>query len=155
MIGYNGPRELTRRPGDAGFDLYAGPSMGDKVIIAPGDIAKVNTEMRVIIPEGYGGFIWERSGYPYRGTTIAIRGGVIDHGYTGEIILLIQNTGNYGVKLDTSKALAQLVIMPIYNGGTARLLPSAFSEAAAYRLGSWRGERGFGSTDGEEQDAKN
>lgn len=67
---------------DAGWDLY---SIED-VNIGP-TVVKIRTGIAMSIPKGYVGLIWDRSGISSHG--LKVHGGVIDSGYTGEIIVCI------------------------------------------------------------------
>jgi dUTPase len=101
-----------------------------------------------MIPEGYAGIIKERSGFPYRGINIAVRGGVIDCGYTGEIVVLLSNSSNSIITLDGNKAVAQMVIVAIHEDVELRVSQNFF-DAKVFALTEerQRGENGFGSSD--------
>jgi dTMP kinase len=71
--------------GDAGLDLYA----DDNYTLYPGDITGIKTNIKMQIPKGYVGLIWDKSGLASLG--IHTLGGVIDSNYRGEIIILIKN----------------------------------------------------------------
>src|SRR5665811_484444 len=76
-------------PGDAGVDLYA----VEDVVFPPGEQERVHTGLAVEIPEGYVGFIWDKSSISFN-TGLKIMGGVIDSGYRGEIIMNFLNTSD-------------------------------------------------------------
>ena len=44
--------------GDAGMDLFS----SEAAVILPNDKASVRTGIRMAIPNGYAGFIWDKSG---------------------------------------------------------------------------------------------
>jgi len=71
--------------GDAGYDLYA----NDYYSIAPYGQALVSTGIKLAIPKGQVGLIWDKSGLAAEG--IKTMGGVIDSGYRGEIKIVIKN----------------------------------------------------------------
>lgn len=71
--------------GDLGYDLYALESCQ----VFPGCMVKMRTGIGIEFPYPYGGIILDRSSMASK--RIAITGGVIDHEYTGEISVLINN----------------------------------------------------------------
>ena len=131
---------------DAGYDLFADrQSYPDGTIYwEPWEVASITTTLRVAIPRGYVGRVSERSGFPSRGMALAIRGGVIDSGYHGEVIIFAQNVSPNPMSIPVEKAIAQLVVHPIYGG---RILRMPRWEFNARVEASARGEDGFGSSD--------
>lgn len=75
---------------DLGFDLFALETAG----IQPGQTVAVKTGIAVAFPDGWGGIVKARSSQGKAGVNVL--GGVIDHGYRGEIIVLIHNTNAPG-----------------------------------------------------------
>jgi dUTP pyrophosphatase len=121
-----------RHPGDAGLDLFpAGNQYACNCALA------VRTGVAVEVPAGHVGLICGRSGLASRGVTI--RGGVIDHGYSGEVVVLLHADGELHVT--PGQAIAQLLIVPI-----ATPTPEWAEELTPTPRGG-RGEAGFGSTD--------
>ena len=124
---------LPRRanPTDAGADLM---SVHD-LEIYPGEQKLVSTGVALKIPEGYAGFVFNRSSQGKKGITMPHSVGVIDADYRGEIKVLLKNIGDDPYKIQRGDRIAQLVIMPV-------LLPQ-FTDI-------WndteRGTGGFGST---------
>ena len=116
---------------DAGADLMS----KEDLEIYPGDQKLVGTGVATKIPEGYAGFVFNRSSQGKRGITIPHSVGVIDADYRGEIKVLLKNISEDIYKIKRGDRIAQLVIMPV-------LLP-VFVDA-------WndteRGTGGFGST---------
>ena len=79
--------------GSAGADLHA--CIDKDVIIRTGDTVKIPTGIAMAIPEGYGGFIFARSGLATKkGLAPANKVGVIDSDYRGEIIVALHNHSN-------------------------------------------------------------
>lgn len=118
-------------PHDAGWDLSA----TEEVTVGVGEVAKVKTGIAVAITEGYAGRIAERSGLGSKG--IAIRGGEIDAGYRGELIVLMHNLGLTPFHVTPGMRIAQLVIYQVVLDEFEEVdsLPDAV-----------RGDRGFGSS---------
>lgn len=96
-----------KRNSDAGFDLYCMNSAE----MYPNATYMLDTGVAVEIPEGYVGFIKERSGLGCEG--IQVLGGVIDEGYIGEIKVLLLNNAASPKKIKVGDRIAQLVILPI------------------------------------------
>ena len=116
---------------DAGADLFSYESCE----IYPGEQKLVDTGIAIKIPEGYGGFIFNRSSQGKKGITIPHSVGVIDADYRGNLKVLLKNIGEDPHTIEAGDRIAQLVIMPV--------LLVAFKDI-------WndtqRGTGGFGST---------
>jgi len=124
-------------PTDAGADLFAWLPEGEYpcIEIYPGEQKLVDTGIAIKIPEGYGGFIFNRSSQGKRGITIPHSVGVIDSDYRGNLKVLLKNISEDPYKIEHGDRIAQLVIMPV-------LLPEfkdIWNDTA-------RGAGGFGST---------
>lgn len=96
----------------------------------------IDTGVAVKIPEGYAGFVFNRSSQGKLGISIPHSVGVIDSDYRGNIkVLLRNNNTEEAFHIEKYDRIAQLVIMPV--------LLVDFVDA-------WndtdRGEGGFGST---------
>lgn len=118
--------------GDAGLDLYA---MKDTTI-ASGARAMVPTGIAVVIPKGYVGLVWDKSGLSMR-NGLKTLGGVIDSGYRGEIMVGIANISNEEYTIEKGHKVAQLLIQKV---------ECVDVEEVAELDDTARGERGFGST---------
>lgn len=94
-------------PGDAGYDLYA----DDYYSIMPYGQALVSTGIKLAIPEGYVGLIWDKSGLANEGITTM--GGVIDSGYRGEIKIIIKNLSEDIFNISAGHKIAQILIQPV------------------------------------------
>ena len=116
---------------DAGADLMS----TEDLEIYPGEQKLVGTGVAVKIPEGYAGFIFNRSSQGKKGITIPHSVGVIDADYRGEIKVILKNIGEDPYKIERGDRIAQLVIMPV-------LLP----EFTDIWNDTQRGTGGFGST---------
>lgn len=123
--------------GDAGYDLYA----FNQCTIKPGETVKVSTGIVLEIPEGYYMEIVPRSGYSYK-TFLRIPNspGIIDSGYRGEILVLMNNISNDPFSIYTinrGDKIAQMIL---------RKLENYELEEAEELAESERSERGFGSS---------
>lgn len=123
--------------GDAGMDLC---SMGD-VTLRPGESALVGSGIAVQLPRGFAGFVHARSGLGTKGLVIRHSTGIIDSGYTGEIMLALFNnnpiTSNVTFHIHRGDRVAQLVVQHV---------AQALMVEADTLDETERGVRGFGST---------
>lgn len=120
--------------GDAGFGLY----VGERLILASGERASINTGYKMEIPEGCVGIIYERSGLSFKHGIITY-GNVIDSGYRGEIHVGVMNLGKEDYVFEPGNKVAQMIIHSYEE--------VKFKEVSDGELSvSDRGERGFGST---------
>lgn len=122
--------------GDAGLDLY---STEDEPVV-PGAITTIRTGIAVGIPYGHVGLIRPRSGLAAR-HGIDTLAGVIDHGYTGEVQVVLATHSPIGRWIKAGERVAQLLVVPI-----AYATPQVVDALP----GSARGNGGFGSTDRKE-----
>jgi len=131
----NGPLRATNAA--AGFDLFADRNSAMAIAMPAFSRLVFDTGVKMAIPEGYAGFIWPRSGLAVK-HGIQVLGGLIDSDYRGEIKVCLYNGSGSTVYIDTSRAIAQIVIQrhetPVFR------LVSELPDSA-------RGEGRFGSTD--------
>jgi dUTP pyrophosphatase len=125
---------MRAHPADAGLDLWATEPVGK---ILPGQVREIPTGVHVAIPPGYVGRIEGRSGMARKG--LVTHQGIIDSGYTGEIVVVMYNNGLNHVTPEPGRAVAQLVIYPCLLA-----TPLVMGDLPA----TARGAGGFGSTDG-------
>lgn len=117
-------------PGDAGWDLYADDVVG---IDAWGSLL-VPTGISVAIPYGWCGLVRDRSSVALKHFCV-VKAGVIDHGFTGEIKVLLHNPSPKTQWFNKGDRIAQMLILP-----EVKLVEvDSFEETA-------RGDGSFGST---------
>jgi len=117
--------------GDAGLDLF---SCADYVLGA-GEVKAIQTGIKVAIPRGYVGLIWDKSGISLKG--VHKLAGVVDAGYRGEVQVVMINLGNAPYEIKKGMKIAQMLVQPI----------SEVEVIEAEDLDdTLRGEDGFGST---------
>lgn len=140
-----GARPLERgTPHSAGLDIGAllDPDTGHndyEVILPPGARLAVPTGIYVSIPEGHYGRVAPRSGLAFK-HGIDVLAGVIDSDYTGEVKVILLNTGANPVTISNQERIAQLIIEKIS-------MPEVEEVLGKCDLGSTvRGDGGFGST---------
>ena len=120
----------------AGADLFA--ATDSPVTVMPGETVWIPTGIAMEIPEGYGGFVYARSGLGIKkGLAPANKVGVIDSDYRGEIRVGLLNHSAEPQTLAAGERVAQLVIAPFLHG--------EFEETDSLS-DTVRGEGGFGST---------
>lgn len=116
----------------AGLDISA----IEDVVIQPGQRAVVRTGLAVAIPEGYYGRLAPRSGLATR-HGLDVLAGVIDADYRGEILCLLNNTGEETIRLPAQSKICQLILEKIIT--PVAVWADDISETE-------RGSGGFGST---------
>jgi len=119
--------------GDAGMDLY---SAEESYVLKPGKRKDFATGIKMEIPEGYAGLIWDKSGLAIK-YGIKTMAGVIDSTYRGEIAVVLINLGNKDYEVKKNAKIAQILIQKVEQGEI---------EEIGDLDGTRRGERGFGST---------
>ena len=121
----------------AGADLYA-LTENKTVTIEPYKTYLVHTGIAIQIPNGFGGFIFARSGLATKkGLAPANKVGVIDSDYRGEIMVPLYNHSGETKTIENGERIAQIVFMPYEKAGFIEVLDLEDSE---------RDKGGFGST---------
>lgn len=122
--------------GSAAADLYA--CIDEEVIVPAGKSTVIPVGIAIAVPEGYGAFIFARSGLGIK-HGIAPRNcvGVIDSDYRGEICVGLQNSSDEDYVIKPNDRIAQMAIMPVMPA--EYVLCDELSDTE-------RGEGGFGST---------
>lgn len=122
--------------GSAAADLYA--CIDEEVTVFAGKSTVIPVGIAIAVPEGYGAFIFARSGLGIK-HGIAPRNcvGVIDSDYRGEICVGLQNSSDEDYVIKPNDRIAQMAIMPVMPA--KYVLCDELSDTE-------RGEGGFGST---------
>lgn len=95
---------------DAGTDL----AVSHFVSIPYGEHRVCHTGVHVAIPRGHVGLLFVRSSTGIRKNLVLSNGtGVIDAGYTGEIVVSLHNTGRRLQVIEPGQYVVQLVVVPI------------------------------------------
>ena len=89
---------------DAAFDLYAIEDMN----IPAGGTDIVHTGISIEIEEGYFGKIESRSSLAKKG--VFCTAGVIDSGYRGEVMIVVNNIGSSDYQITVGNRIAQMII---------------------------------------------
>jgi dUTP pyrophosphatase len=119
-------------PGDAGLDLYS----AENFVLKPGKRHAFETGIKMEVPDGYAGLIWDKSGLA-KNSGIKTMAGVLDSGYRGEIKIVLVNLSNQDFKVEDSQKIAQILFQKIERPEIEIVDSLSKSE---------RGEGGFGST---------
>ncbi len=94
-------------PNDAAYDLYA----NDHYSIVPYGQALISTGIKLKIPKGQVGLIWDKSSLANSGITSM--GGVIDSDYRGEIKVIIKNLSEEIFNIVPGQKIAQIIIQKV------------------------------------------
>ncbi len=119
------------REGDAAFDLFSTEYRS----LAPYEQASIPTGIRLEIPAGHVGLIWDKSGLASEG--MKTMGGVIDPNYRGEVKVVMKNLGEDIYHIVPGQKIAQIIIQPA---------PQFPVEEGEIGTDTDRGEQGFGSS---------
>lgn len=120
------------KAGDAGMDLYS----AEDLILGAGERRAVRTGIKMEIPDGYVGLIWDRSGMAFN-NGIKTMAGVVDSGYRGEVKVVLMNLSKEDFEIKKGYKIAQMIIQKF---------ESPEIEITDSLSDSQRGDNGFGST---------
>lgn len=127
------------RDEDLGIDFYHYDRRMLAFTLKPHVVYQLPTGIIMAMDEGYGMILKERSSLGSKG--IALRAGVIDSGYRGEVIICLENTTDNDINIDLTKAIAQGVLIP-----NPKKVIEEYKIEEINAIGSERGVGGFGST---------
>ncbi len=118
--------------GDLGYDLFS----LEAVTLHAGTVTKVRTGIACNFPSGYGALVRDRSSMATKHSVFVVAG-VIDEGYTGEILVAMYNPDNYDKYFSKGDKIAQMILTPVIT----------FPVEEVHDLANTaRGTGGFGST---------
>lgn len=121
-------------PGDAGLDLYS----IERKTIQPGESTSIRTGITIQLPPNTEAQVRPRSGLALNyAVTVLNSPGTIDHGYRGEVKVILINHGKAPFEVEEGMKIAQMVIQSVL---TVEIIQ--VDELSETR----RGEGGFGST---------
>lgn len=130
------PLPCYATPGSAGMDIRA--AIKEDVLLKPGVVELIPTNISVEIPAGYEIQVRPRSGLAANHSIGLLNSpGTIDSDYRGEVKIIMMNFGKEDFKISRGDRIAQLIVSKIY---TAKI------EEAKDLNSSHRGEGGFGHT---------
>jgi dUTP pyrophosphatase len=117
--------------GDAGLDLFSSIDC----VLKKGEVKPIPAGIKMAIPEGYVGLVWDKSGISLQG--VHRLAGVVDSGYRGEVRVVMVNLGEKPFVVEKGMKIAQLLIQPVIE---LKVMEVETLEETS------RGENGFGST---------
>lgn len=98
-------------PGAIGYDLSADLEHEDSfIVIEPGFRELVPTNVGVNMPEGYFGYVGERSGLGLK-QGVQLLGRIVDPSYRGPIGIIMRNSGQVAIKIEHGMRIAQLILI--------------------------------------------
>lgn len=92
---------------DAGLDLFS----ADYYSILPGERAIIRTGIKIAIPDGYAGLIWDKGGIAKNG--VHSMAGVVDTGFRGELTVNLINLSQDIYNIAPGQKVAQIIIQKI------------------------------------------
>ncbi|PIN86849.1 dUTP diphosphatase [Candidatus Woesearchaeota archaeon CG10_big_fil_rev_8_21_14_0_10_44_13] len=121
------------KKGDAAIDL----SSCEELVLKAGEKRLVRTGISLAIPEGFAGFVWDRSGLAANHSVHSIAG-VVDSGYRGEVKVVLINLSKEDFRIEKGMRIAQMAIQPVSSVDV--------EEVRELDNDTERGKGGFGST---------
>ena len=118
--------------GDAGLDLCS----AEDVVLEPMQRRVISTGIKVALPKGYVGLIWDRSGLASR-SSLHCLAGVVDSSYRGEVGVVMINLGKQPFKIEKNMRIAQFLVQPVIRAEISPVDRLPDTE---------RNAKGFGST---------
>ena len=121
-------------PGDAGLDLFS----VEETVIQPGESKLIGTGIMIELPENTEAQIRPRSGLALKNQiTVLNSPGTIDHGYRGQVGVILINHGTKPFTVESGMKIAQMVSAPVMSVKVVDTKDLTETK---------RGEGGFGST---------
>ncbi|MFH1781475.1 MAG: dUTP diphosphatase [Patescibacteria group bacterium] len=119
-------------PGDAGMDIF----VNEEYTLKPGERYLFSTGIKIAVPEGHVGLVWDKSGLAVK-QGLKTMAGVVDEGYRGELKILVINLDEEAIKVEKHSKVAQMLIQK---------KETVEVEEVEELNETDRGEGGFGST---------
>lgn len=139
-VTYTGREPRKAHDLDAAYDLTASINMPR--VINPSRSETIPLGVRMMVPDGHVALVVPRSGLAFRhGITLLNSPGVIDPGYTGEVMARLVNLGDKPYTVAPGDRVAQLLLVKCKQAEWEWREDEYFDAA-----GSARGDGGFGST---------
>ena len=135
LISSNGKIPSQKHVSDIGYDISA----SDNVTLKSNEVTLVSTGIAINLPQQCAGFVLPRSGLSTKHKITLINSpGLIDPGYTGELLVPLINHGDVNYEIKVGDRIAQLVL--INTNSVNFKVVDALPETD-------RSSGGFGSTD--------
>ena len=108
LISSNGKVPSQKHASDIGYDISA----SDDVTLKTNEVTLVNTGIAIGLPQQCAGFVLPRSGLSTKYKITLINSpGLIDPGYTGELLVPLMNHGDKDYEIKAGDRIAQLVLI--------------------------------------------
>ena len=108
LISSNGKVPSQKHASDIGYDISA----SDDVTLKSNEVTLVSTGIAINLPQQCAGFVLPRSGLSTKHKITLINSpGLIDPGYTGELLVPLMNHGNKDYEIKAGDRIAQLVLV--------------------------------------------
>ena len=108
LISPNGKVPSQKHASDIGYDI----SSSNDVTLKSNEVTLVNTGIAISLPQQCAGFVLPRSGLSTKHKITLINSpGLIDPGYTGELLVPLMNHGNKDYEIKAGDIIAQLVLV--------------------------------------------
>ena len=135
LISSKGNIPSQKYASDIGYDISA----SDGVTLKSNEVTLVSTGIAINLPQQCAGFVLPRSGLSTKHKITLINSpGLIDPGYTGELLVPLMNYGDKDYEIKAGARIAQLVLINTYDVDFK--IVDSFPETD-------RSSGGFGSTD--------
>ena len=135
LISPNGKVPSQKHASDIGYDISA----YNDVTLKSNEVTLVNTGIAISLPQQCAGFVLPRSGLSTKHKITLINSpGLIDPGYTGELLVPLMNHGGKDYEIKAGDRIAQLVLVNTH--GVDFKVVDSLPETD-------RSSGGFGSTD--------
>lgn len=119
------------RQGDAGMDICT----VEEYTLKPGERKLFRTGISYELEPGYVSLIWDRSGLASK-HGITTLGGVIEHTFRGELMIILLNTSNEEYHFAVGDRIAQMLIQPIVTAEIEESKELSASERSSNCFGS-------------------
>ena len=108
LISPNGKVPSQKHASDIGYDI----SSSNVVTLKSNEVTLVNTGIAINLPQQCAGFVLPRSGLSTKHKITLINSpGLIDPGYTGELLVPLMNHGDKDYIIKSGDRIAQLVLV--------------------------------------------
>ena len=108
LISSNGKVPSQKHASDIGYDISA----SDDVTLKSNEVTLVNTGIAINLPQQCAGFVLPRSGLSTKHKITLINSpGLVDPGYTGELMVPLINHGSTDYQISIGDRIAQLVLI--------------------------------------------
>ena len=135
LISSNGKVPTQKHESDIGYDISA----SNDVTLKSNEVTLVSTGIAINLPQQCAGFVLPRSGLSTKHKITLINSpGLIDPGYTGELLVPLINHGDDDCEIKAGDRIAQLVL--INTNSVNFIVVDSLPETD-------RSSGGFGSTD--------